>query len=104
MRIAAARNPSPRLTLFALAVAGLATSMQQTLAIPLLPHLAEAFHVSLSAVVWTATVTLLDRGGRHSRAVPLRRHVRQEADDDRHHGVARRRLDDLRPGRGPSPC
>lgn len=59
-------RPSPHtpavsagLTLFALAVAGLVVSVQQTLVLPLLPSLMRAFHTSVSSVTWVFTATLL---------------------------------------------
>lgn len=57
-----ARRPTaatPGRTMVALAAAGLVVTMQQTLVLPLLPRLMEAFHTSVSAVTWVFTVTLL---------------------------------------------
>ncbi|GAA4057999.1 MFS transporter [Actinomadura miaoliensis] len=53
-----ARAPAA-LTLLALAVAGMAVSVQQTLVLPLLPRLMNSFQVSVSAVTWVFTVSLL---------------------------------------------
>ncbi|MWA00423.1 MFS transporter [Actinomadura sp. LD22] len=46
-------------TLFALAIAGMVVSVQQTLVIPLLPELMGRFHVSVTAVTWVFTASLL---------------------------------------------
>lgn len=50
---------SSRLTLLALAMAGMVVSIMQTLVLPLLPRLVAAFHTSVSSVTWVLTVTLL---------------------------------------------
>jgi MFS family permease len=50
---------SPARTMLALATAGLVVTMQQTLVLPLLPRLMQAFHTSVSVVTWVFTVTLL---------------------------------------------
>jgi len=57
-KASAARSPA-RLTLTALAVAGMAVSVQQTLVLPLLPRLMTTLHVSMSAITWVFTVSLL---------------------------------------------
>ncbi|MFI0353688.1 MFS transporter [Actinomadura sp. 9N407] len=57
-----ARSPGPAhpaLILVALATAGLVVSVQQTLVIPLLPQLMETFQVSVTAVTWVFTASLL---------------------------------------------
>ncbi|MBC6467661.1 MFS transporter [Actinomadura alba] len=48
-----------RLTLLALAVAGMVVSVQQTLVIPLLPRLMASFDVSVTSVTWVFTASLL---------------------------------------------
>ncbi|MEU9025063.1 MFS transporter [Actinomadura sp. NPDC048394] len=55
----AAGPPRTGLTLFALAIAGMVVSVQQTLVIPLLPELMSRFHVSVTAVTWVFTASLL---------------------------------------------
>jgi MFS family permease len=50
---------SGRLTLLALAIAGLVVSLQQTLVLPLLPRLMRELDASVSAVTWVFTATLL---------------------------------------------
>ncbi|GAA0275178.1 MFS transporter [Actinomadura nitritigenes] len=55
----AAGPPRTGLTLFALAIAGMVVSVQQTLVIPLLPELMSHFHVSVTAVTWVFTASLL---------------------------------------------
>src|SRR5258706_6087292 len=50
---------SSRLTLLAMAMAGMVVSIMQTLVLPLLPRLVAAFHTSVSSVTWVLTVTLL---------------------------------------------
>jgi MFS family permease len=50
---------SSTLTLLALAIAGMVVSVMQTMVLPLLPRLVEAFHTSVSAVTWVLTATLL---------------------------------------------
>ncbi|MFF0517246.1 MFS transporter [Actinomadura nitritigenes] len=55
----AAGPPRTGLTLFALAIAGMVVSVQQTLVIPLLPELMTRFHVSVTAVTWVFTASLL---------------------------------------------
>ncbi|MCP9977127.1 hypothetical protein [Actinomadura madurae] len=47
------------LTLLALAAAGMVVSVQQTLVLPLLPRLMEIFDVSITAVTWVFTASLL---------------------------------------------
>ncbi|MFB4318611.1 MFS transporter [Actinomadura sp. 21ATH] len=51
--------PRTAMILVALATAGLVVSVQQTLVIPLLPRLMETFHVSVTAVTWVFTASLL---------------------------------------------
>src|SRR5262249_27917522 len=53
----AARSSS--FTLLALAIAGMVVSVMQTMVLPLLPRLVEAFHTSVSAATWVLTSTLL---------------------------------------------
>ncbi|MFD0690428.1 MFS transporter [Actinomadura fibrosa] len=53
------RQPHTGLTLLALAVAGMVVSVQQTLVIPLLPRLMRHFDVSVTAVTWVFTASLL---------------------------------------------
>lgn len=55
----AARPAHTGLTLLALATAGMVVSVQQTLVIPLLPRLMERFDVSVTAVTWVFTASLL---------------------------------------------
>ncbi|SFO80784.1 MULTISPECIES: MFS transporter [Actinomadura] len=47
------------ITLLALAAAGMVVSVQQTLVLPLLPRLMEIFDVSITAVTWVFTASLL---------------------------------------------
>ncbi|WP_018656495.1 MFS transporter [Actinomadura flavalba] len=54
-----ARTARPRVVLVALAAAGLAVSVQQTLVIPLIPRLMTGFGVSVAAVTWVFTASLL---------------------------------------------
>ncbi len=49
----------PGLTLLALGSAGLVVSLQQTLVLPMLPQLMRAFDISVAAVSWVFTATLL---------------------------------------------
>lgn len=58
-RPAAGRTSTPALTLLALGAAGLVISLQQTLVLPLLPRLQQAFDTSVTAVSWVFTATLL---------------------------------------------
>ncbi|MBB2913108.1 EmrB/QacA subfamily drug resistance transporter [Streptosporangium becharense] len=48
-----------RLTLFALSMAGMVVSVQQTVVIPLLPRMTTAFGVSVAEVTWVFTASLL---------------------------------------------
>jgi predicted MFS family arabinose efflux permease len=50
---------SGKLTLPALAIAGMVVSVMQTVVLPLLPRLATAFHASVASVTWVLTTTLL---------------------------------------------
>lgn len=53
------QSAGPGLTLLALASAGLVVSLQQTLVLPLLPQLMQTFDISVAAVSWVFTATLL---------------------------------------------
>jgi MFS family permease len=53
------RTAGGRLTLLALAAAGMVVSVQQTLVIPLLPVLMRHFHASVGTVTWVFTASLL---------------------------------------------
>lgn len=53
------RTRTPGLTLLALGGAGLVVSLQQTLVLPLLPRLQQAFGTSVTSVTWVFTATLL---------------------------------------------
>lgn len=52
-------TPGANLTLFALCVAGMAVSLQQTVVIPLLPRLMAQLHTNVSGVTWVFTAALL---------------------------------------------
>src|SRR3954447_7157351 len=54
-----ADNPSPRVLIATLVLAGMTVSVQSTLGTPLIPTIAREQHVSLEAAQWMLTLTLL---------------------------------------------
>jgi EmrB/QacA subfamily drug resistance transporter len=57
--VSSGRRPSPTVILAVLATAGTVFSLNQSLVIPALPELQQAFHTSQSGVTWIVTANLL---------------------------------------------